>query len=292
MRCTAAALVIASTLVVAPRVSAQIRASERGSASQTVDGTIITVEYGRPQIRGRQKVFGGIVRDGEIWTPGANWATTFEFNKPVRLNGQEVPAGKYSVWMVTGPGEWKVNLHKDYHRYHDQHPKPEEMFVTFAAKPDSGENLEILTFDFPRVARDGATLRLRWATTVVPLEIQVQSFRAGIALLDASQLAPYLGSYTLSTDLEGGKTVEMEVELINANGRLLMKGNNAAWGSFTMEFIPTKEPHRFLPAFVDKGEVADVEEVPVIFDVQNGRATGFVIMGSGSDVWMRGKRKS
>jgi Protein of unknown function (DUF2911) len=291
MRSRTAAFVLSFLLPLAGPASAQIRASERGSASQTVDGTVITVEYARPQIRSREKVFGGVVRQGETWTPGANWATTLEFSKPVRLNGQEVAAGKYSVWMVPGPAEWKVNLHKDHHRYHTQHPKLEEMFVSFPVKPDSGENLEILTFDFPRVAKDGATLRLRWSTVVVPLEIQVQSSRGGVAALDPSQLAPYLGSYTLTVEGEGGKTIEMKAEVIIANGSLRM-AVDGAWGPFTMEFIPTKEPHRFLPAFVDKGEVADVEEVPVIFDVQDGRATGFVIMGIGTDVWMRGKRKS
>ena len=44
------------TALVAP-AAAQIRASERGTVSQTVDGTVITVDYSRPRIRGRDSVF-------------------------------------------------------------------------------------------------------------------------------------------------------------------------------------------------------------------------------------------
>ncbi len=41
--------------------AAQIRASERGSLSQTIDGTVISLDYARPQVRGRSPIFGGFV---------------------------------------------------------------------------------------------------------------------------------------------------------------------------------------------------------------------------------------
>jgi hypothetical protein len=79
----------------------QIRASEVGSMSQIIDGTKISMEYSRPRARGRDPLFGGrVVHWNEVWTPGANWATTLEASKDVTLNGQRVPKGKYSVWLV------------------------------------------------------------------------------------------------------------------------------------------------------------------------------------------------
>jgi hypothetical protein len=71
--------------------AAQIRASEIGTMSQIIDGTKITVEYSRPRARGRDPLFGGrVVRWNEVWTPGANWATTFETTKNITLNGTTV----------------------------------------------------------------------------------------------------------------------------------------------------------------------------------------------------------
>ena len=84
--------------VLVPGAEAQIRASERATVSQTVDGTVITVDFARPRRRGRAQVFGEEVKWEEIWTPGANMATTLELSKPVQINGHPVAKGKYSVW--------------------------------------------------------------------------------------------------------------------------------------------------------------------------------------------------
>ena len=68
-------------LLAPPALSGQIRASELGSVSQVIDGTRISIEYSRPRARGRQNVFGGEVKWQEVWTPGANYATTLELSQ-------------------------------------------------------------------------------------------------------------------------------------------------------------------------------------------------------------------
>lgn len=286
------AAVAAMALVVAllarvPSLQGQIRASERAKVAQTVDGTVITVDYYRPQARGRDSLFGRVVRVGEMWTPGANWVTSLEVSGPIRLNGRPVAAGKYSLWMRPGPSEWTVHLHRDTQRYHTQHPKAEEMVLSFSATPQTGEHVEVLTFDFPRVARDGATLRLRWGTTAVPLEILVEP-RVAAGLTD-DQMAPYLGSYVVTMDMGEGKTVDMKAEVINAKGKLRAVVDGPP--TFVMEFVPSGEPHKFFPAFLDNDQVFDVEELPLFFDMEGGRAIGFRAMGVGDEVWIRGKRK-
>ena len=50
-------------------LSAQVRASEHGVVSQTVNGTTITIDYSRPVARGRDSLFGRVVHWGEVWTP-------------------------------------------------------------------------------------------------------------------------------------------------------------------------------------------------------------------------------
>ena len=75
----------------APVVRAQIRASELATVSQVIDGTRISIEYSRPRARGRQNVFGGEVKWQEVWTPGANFATTLELSKGLKIDGHAVP---------------------------------------------------------------------------------------------------------------------------------------------------------------------------------------------------------
>ena len=57
--------------VLAADAHAQIRASERGTVTQTVDGTTIKIDYSRPQARGRDNLYGGQIHWGEVWSPGA-----------------------------------------------------------------------------------------------------------------------------------------------------------------------------------------------------------------------------
>ena len=162
-------------IALAVPAGAQVKASERGSVSQTVDGTVITVDYSRPQVRGRQDVFGKVVRADAVWTPGANWATTLEVSKPIRLQGRDLAAGKYSMWMVTGPGDWTVYLHRNPRLFHTNPPRVEDMLLSVVVRPTQVEHTELITFDFPRVAPDSTTLRFRWATTALSMDIVTQA---------------------------------------------------------------------------------------------------------------------
>ena len=95
------------------------RLSEEASVSQTVDGTRISVEYFRPRARGRDPLFGKVVHWNETWTPGANWATTLEVNKDIKLDGHALAKGRYSVWMVPRQaGNWTLVLDPQHRRWH------------------------------------------------------------------------------------------------------------------------------------------------------------------------------
>lgn len=155
---------------------AQGMLSEHAVAAQTVAGTTITVEYYRPQARGRDPLFGKVVKWGEHWTPGANWATTVEVNHNVRLNGAPLPKGKYSLWTVVQPDQWTVELRRQWHKFHVPAPTDSsDVQLRLTVRPDSGPHTEVLTYDFPAVGPAATTLRLRWGTVVVPLEIAVQA---------------------------------------------------------------------------------------------------------------------
>lgn len=174
-----AALAAALLLALAPAgAGAQRRVSEAASTSQTVAGTRLTVEYYRPVARGRTGLFGEVVRWGEVWTPGANWATTLEASRPVRVNGQPLAAGKYSLWMVVREqGDWTVLFHPTARRFHTQRPDTAEAVLRLTVPPREAPHLEVLTWSFPAVSRRGTTLQMQWGTTVIPLEVTVEGGR-------------------------------------------------------------------------------------------------------------------
>ncbi|HEX5436459.1 MAG TPA: DUF2911 domain-containing protein [Gemmatimonadaceae bacterium] len=170
-RILAAALAVAVILPAA--AGAQAMASEHGMVQQRVDGTTITIQYYRPQRRGRTHLIGGVVRWGRMWTPGANWATTIEVSRDVRMEGHTLPKGKYSIWMIPQPSQWTVILSSAWKRFHVQGPDSTARAVRFTVTPQTAPMLDVLTFTFPAIERDATTLLLRWGTTAVPLHIAV-----------------------------------------------------------------------------------------------------------------------
>src|SRR5215831_8637063 len=75
------------------------RRSQRGTVTQSVNGTEISIRYYRPVLRGRVP-FPDVVGWGRTWTPGADSATRIETSGPLAIEGKELPAGKYSIWVV------------------------------------------------------------------------------------------------------------------------------------------------------------------------------------------------
>lgn len=171
----------------------QIRGSERAVVAQTVDGTTVTLGYARPAARGRA-LFGDLVPHGVPWT-GANWATTFEVDRDVTVNGARVPAGAYSLWMVPGEGEWGVFLDPRVELYHFQHPDSTGDQIHFRARVEPASHLETLTWTFPVVTGAGTVLALHWGESRVPIEIMVEPSRP--AELAPEARAPYPGTYDL-----------------------------------------------------------------------------------------------
>ena len=277
-----------AALVLASPAHAQIRASERASVSQTVDGSVVTVEYSRPQVRKREGLFGKVVHADETWTPGANAATTLELSRDARVNGREVPAGKYSLWLTTAPGAWVLHLNRNATLFHTQHPKVADMFLSIPVETTQGEPVEVLSFDFPRVAPDSTTLRFRWGTMAFGVEVVVQPSRPTSRLTEA-QAAPFVGRYGLVFIGDKGPSPEMKMEIMNTQGvlRAVVDGPNP----FVMDLLPTAEPHRFMPAFLERGRIFDVEATPVIFEMTDGRVTGFYAPGIATPAWMRATRR-
>lgn len=276
--CAAVALSIAAPL------RAQPRASERGGVWQTIDGTTLRVEYGRPSARGRT-LFGGLIHWNEVWTPGANWATTLEVDHDVRINDVPVPAGEYSMWLIPhASGDWTVGLDERVRRFHTQRPDSTGFAVRIPATPATGEHVERLSFRIEDLRRNAATLHFLWGETVLPLEVRFRTSLASPDLTDA-QMAPYLGDYSVTIYGEAQPDV-FPLAIVDADGHLRGGDGERAF----VEFIPTDEPHVFLIGMLRDGEIFDVEETQATFSVEDGRATGFVVPGTGIPIWMEATR--
>ena len=149
-----------------------VKPSQSGSVRQEVANTQIQVTYDRPVARGRD-LFGGIVPFGEIWNPGANDATAIAFSRDVTINGNSLPAGKYSLWAIPDPNRWTIIFNRQADVYHTPYPGEEDDALRFMASPRRAAHMETLAFYFAAVEKKDAELRLHWGETYVPFSITV-----------------------------------------------------------------------------------------------------------------------
>ena len=272
--------------------AAQIRASEIGTMSQIIDGTKITMEYSRPRARGRDQLFGHVVKWNEVWTPGANWATTFETNKNITLNGVPVPKGKYSVWMVVRQdGNWTTVLEPKVHIYHEYPPDSTGQQVRIATHVTQAPFTEVLTWSMPTLSAAGGTLEMRWGTTLVPITVAVEpSLRV---TMSASEAAPYLGSYTYTerTGPDRGKTKTLTVTYEDST----LKGRYTPEDDYFRKFALIRiAPNWFAPGvYDDKGQIYEVykPELTVEFKVVAGKAVSLEMRNEADEVEAAGERK-
>src|SRR5690606_2265046 len=77
---------------------------------KTESGATVTINYSRPSLKGR--ALETLAPLDAVWRTGANEATTFEVDKDVKINGQVLKAGKYSLYTIPGETESTVIFNK------------------------------------------------------------------------------------------------------------------------------------------------------------------------------------
>jgi hypothetical protein len=81
---------------------------EKPSPAKSAEGTVgdakVTVNYSSPAVKGRV-IWGDLVPMGQVWRAGANDATTITTTKDIMVQGQKLPAGTYSFFIIPGENE-------------------------------------------------------------------------------------------------------------------------------------------------------------------------------------------
>lgn len=164
----AAALVIALT---AP-ATAQERGDDSGRASKNgltegkIGGADVKITYGRPKVKGRE-VWGSLVPTGKVWRAGADEATTVTFSKDVKVEGQNVPAGTYSLFFIPDQNEWTVILNKVPKQWGAFRYAEGEDLMRAKVKPTANTApVEELTYEIA-----GDQIVLEWENVAVPVTV-------------------------------------------------------------------------------------------------------------------------
>jgi DUF2911 family protein len=145
--------------------------SQRGGVSQRINDTTVTIDYSRPVARGRE-LFGRLVPYGRVWCPGADDATTIDLTTDVKVDGQALPKGKYSLWAEPNADKWVMIFNKVPNVFHTRYPAGQDA-LRVDVTPRASSHMETLAFYFPVVDGRKAELAFHWGTVVVAMAIEV-----------------------------------------------------------------------------------------------------------------------
>lgn len=101
------AAIMVAGLLVFPVLVGFAHGADRGEAKATIGGAKVSIDYGRPSLKGRdiQK----LVQPGQMWRLGADAPTTIESNSDLDFGGTRVAMGKHILLArLVEPGKWTL----------------------------------------------------------------------------------------------------------------------------------------------------------------------------------------
>ena len=201
--------------------------STKTEVHQVVGLTDVSIDYSRPNIRGRL-VYGDLVPYGRLWRTGANMNSVITFGSDVTIKGKVLPKGSYALYTIPKVEEWEVIFYKTT----DNWGLPQvwdEADVALRVKEkviSSDRNIETFTLSIENVHIDYADLEIRWEKTIVPIRFYVPTDALAMQTIsetfDGPTVADYYSAaeYYFLTDKELEKALLWIDEAIAKSGAI------------------------------------------------------------------------
>lgn len=165
--------------------------NQKSSVTQYIGPVTVTINYSSPDVHApngedrKGRIWGGIVHYGFIdqgfgtskaapWRAGANENTTISFSHNVKVNGKELAAGTYGLFLdVEKEGAWNWIFSKNSKSWGSYFYDPKEDALRVETTPQESPYTEFLTYNFEDRQADYTTAALAWENKKVPLRIEV-----------------------------------------------------------------------------------------------------------------------
>lgn len=162
-------LVVAALIAsVLPMLAQQKRVSPHETVSAVIDGSRVTVTYGRPYTKNpktgeNRKIWGGLVTYGEVWRLGADEATTLITQKPLVFGETTIPAGAYTLYMLPlEDGSAKLIVNKQLGQWGTQYDEKQD-FARIDLKKEALEKpLDQLGVTVSKNSDGGGIIKIMW----------------------------------------------------------------------------------------------------------------------------------
>ena len=147
--------------------------SPRQTVTQQLSISNISVDYGRPAVKGRT-IFGELVPFGKVWRAGANGTTKITFGQDFMFGGKLVKKGTYGLFIIPKANEWEIILNSDANGWGSSaYDEKKNVASTTVPVKNTMDVQEWFKIDFENLSDDGLTMTFAWdkARVSVPLMV-------------------------------------------------------------------------------------------------------------------------
>jgi hypothetical protein len=164
--------------------------NERAEVSQWIGPVKISIEYHSPRVHNPANndrtghVWGELVHYGFVdegfgptkgapWRAGANESTSITFSNDVKVEGKELKAGTYALFLdveKAGPWNWVLSHQLGWGSFQYD---PKDDVLRVPVTPQDAPFTEFLTYGFDQRYPNSAVAYLQWEKKRIPLKIEV-----------------------------------------------------------------------------------------------------------------------
>ena len=165
--------------------------NQKASVTQWIGPVSVTINYSSPDVKGpngedrKGHIWGELVHYGFIdqgfgpskaapWRAGANENTTISFSHDVKINGKDLKAGTYGLFLdVEKDGPWQWIFSNNSKSWGSYYYDPKEDALRVQTTAEDAPHKEFLTYGFDDRQANSALAFLHWETKRVPMKIEV-----------------------------------------------------------------------------------------------------------------------
>jgi hypothetical protein len=159
----------------------------RATITEEVGITSITIKYSRPDVNGREgKIWGTLITYGFTlqnlntnkndmpWRAGANETTTITFEHDVKVEGKDIKAGTYGLYMAVWPEKVTLIFSKQADNWGSFFYEEKNDVLRVDVKPVAlDKSVEWLKYEFIEQREKYCVIALQWEKLSIPFRVDV-----------------------------------------------------------------------------------------------------------------------
>lgn len=192
--CFCAAMLLAFSIQSQTLTTPPSGGNKKALVGERIGITDILINYDRPGVKNREgHIWGELVHTGFTdqgfgsskaapWRAGANENTTISFSTDVKIEGKDLPAGKYGLFVAYDPNESTVIFSRNSSSWGSYYYDENEDALRVKVKPRPlDKSVEWLKYEFTDQAPSSATINLQWEKLSIPFKVEVDPIKTQLA---------------------------------------------------------------------------------------------------------------